>query len=74
MKRQKILWICFLLCFGLWMTPQKASANEEGYHALIIGRGDYGGVNDLSPGPENDSENFQRVLEQTYGSEIVITK
>lgn len=74
MKRQKILWICFLLCLGLWMTPQKTFAEEGGYHALIIGRGDYGGVNNLSPGPENDSENFRRVLEQTYGSEIVITK
>lgn len=74
MKRQKILWICFLLCLGLWMTPQKTFAEEGGYHALIIGRGDYGGVNNLSPGPENDSENFRRVLEQTYGSEIAITK
>lgn len=74
MKRQKILWICFLLCLGLWMTPQKTFAEEGGHHALIIGRGDYGGVNNLSPGPENDSENFRRVLEQTYGSEIVITK
>lgn len=76
MKKQKIFWIaCFLLLLSIWVMPQHSQAETKtSYRALIIGRGDYGGSRDLSPGPENDAENFRRVLDTAYREEITITR
>lgn len=75
MKKQRIFWIVCFLFFSIWVMPQHSQAETEtSYRALIIGRGDYGGSRDLSPGPENDAENFRRVLDAAYGEEITITQ
>ena len=75
MKKQRILWMICLFIFSIWVVPGQSQAEgQPRYRALIVGRGDYGGSRDLSPGPENDAENFRRVLEATYGEEIRITE
>ena len=64
---KKIKWsllALFVLLGVLWPQGQAKAAGGQ-VRALMITRGDYSGqsANDLSPAPENDGENFRRVLE-----------
>lgn len=71
MKNKWIVVLFFFLC-GLLIPAADVSAQGHA-RALVVSRGDYAGrENDLSPGPENDGENFCRILSQAYGEEIDI--
>lgn len=64
-----------LLLFTSAVFWQDFEVQAEGNaHALIITRGDYDdrGSN-LSPGPENDGKNFERILNQAYGDSLTVT-
>ena len=73
---KKIKWsllALFVLLGVLWPQGQAKAAGGQ-VRALMITRGDYSGqsANDLSPAPENDGENFRRVLEHAYGDRLVL--
>lgn len=73
--RQKIKIPCILLIFFVGILLPGISVLADGNaHALIISRGDYGDREiDLSPGPENDGENFRRILQRAYGGGLAVT-
>jgi len=64
-----VVFFCLLVLIGL--PANIVSAGEGDYRALVITRGDYGGSLSLSPGPENDGKNFERMLENAYGDENI---
>lgn len=73
---KKIKWsllALFVLLGVLWPQGQAKAAGGQ-VRALMITRGDYSGqsASDLSPAPENDGENFRRVLEHAYGERLVL--
>lgn len=63
----------FLFLCGIMLPITHVSAQGTA-QALVVSRGNYGSrENNLSPGPENDGENFRRVLRQAYGESMDIT-
>lgn len=68
--RKKTWLITLLLFWGIFLCGFTAQANGTS-RALLITRGDYGDRNnDLSPGPENDGENFLRILGQANDNKM----
>lgn len=64
--------IAVVVVLRLWPAGS-VNAEQGEYRALVVTRGDYGGSLNLSPGPENDGENFVRMLEGAF-EEIEITQ
>lgn len=72
-QKMRISWIFLIFLAGIFL-PGLSSLAAGNAHALIVSRGDYGDREiDLSPGPENDGENFRRILQRAYGAELTVT-
>lgn len=70
---KKLLLAIFLLLCGI-LTSGSHTFAKGNVKALVIARGDYGSREyNLSPGPENDGENFRRILCQSYGESTSVT-
>ena len=67
----------FLMLLGAIVFGKDAQGASGKARVLLVTRGEYNdSYNSLSPAPENDGENFRRVLEQAYGellAETVVT-
>lgn len=69
-----IIWgLLLTFCLLIVMSGKPGKAAEAvRYRALLVTRGDYTGtVLDLTPGPENDGKNVERMLENAYGREAL---
>lgn len=70
--QKKLLFAIFLFLCGILLPESHTFANGNA-SALVISRGDYGSkASNLSPGPENDGKNFQRILRQAYGESLSV--
>ena len=69
----KYVWlgaVCLFL-FSIWLPEVSVYAAQSNSRALIVSRGDYGSASmNLTPGPQNDGQNFQRILQTAYGLDI----
>lgn len=71
--QKKFIVAIFLLMCGILIPGSHTFANDDS-RAVIITRGDYDDeFSNLSPGPENDGENFRRILCQEYGEAFAVT-
>lgn len=72
-QKMRISWIFLIFLAGVFL-PEISTLAAGNAHALIVSRGDYGDREiDLSPGPENDGENFRRILQRAYGGGLTVT-
>lgn len=73
--RKRIIKIgIFLMLSGAMAWGKDAQGAAEKARVLLVTRGEYkDSYNSLSPAPENDGENFRRVLEQAYGERLAET-
>ena len=70
-RRGILLAIC-LVVLGMLLggsSARAADGNQE-IRGLIITRGDYQFSSDLTPGPQNDGENFRRMLQNAYDGPV----
>ena len=67
--RQKVLYLAFFfLAVWLLFPGMETRAAEGKARVLEVTRGEYGSAaENLSPGPQNDGENFARVIREAYG-------
>ncbi len=64
----------FLMLLGAIVFGKDAQGASGKARVLLVTRGEYNdSYNSLSPAPENDGENFRRVLEQAYGELLAET-
>ena len=64
----------FLMLLGAIVCGKDAQGASGKARVLLVTRGEYNdSYNSLSPAPENDGENFRRVLEQAYGELLAET-
>ena len=64
----------FLMLLGAIVFGKDAQGASGKARVLLVTRGEYNDYsNSLSPAPENDGENFRRVLEQAYGELLAET-
>jgi len=70
-RNRKWILLCIFM-IGIFLPGAAVSAGGTS-RALLITRGDYDSIeNNLSPGPENDGQNFRRALELSCGKEMPV--
>ena len=71
--KEKLRWLIMFLAVCIFLGVQtKTQAADGQVRVLTITRGDYGGANNLTPGPQNDGKNFRRILKQAYGEAGIV--
>lgn len=70
MRQKAVCLAVFLLTVWLLFPGMETRAAEGKARVLEVTRGEYGNAaENLSPGPQNDGENFARVIREAYGED-----